>query len=375
MRPKIDHSASIARSLMYNEDKVMLKKAECLMAENFLKDVSELSLEDKLHRFQRRMQLNDRVYTCQHITLNFDPSDDLTNDRMKQIAKIYMKEIGFERQPYLVYRHLDAGHPHCHIVTTHVQKDGRPIDLFNIGRNQSEKARMQIEAEFGLTTAEMKKQLREQQQQVDGVQKIKYGESSVTRSMAKVLEHVTRNYKYSSLQDLNAVLRLYNVEAYRGRESSQLYQHRGLLYRVLDENGRYIGRPLKASFFDCKPTLDNLEKSFLPNQSVKLEFRQRMTADVQRQINLAPDDLADLDRRLTREKMRLVMKVDKEGKCKEVSYVNFANKCVFSGDELGGRCDRHALQKVLDLQKARMDQPAQTQTENQRQRHRHRLHL
>jgi hypothetical protein len=221
----------------------------------------------------------------------------------------------------------------------------------------------------------MKKQLREQQQRVDGIQKIKYGEAPVARSMARILEHVTENYKYSSLQDLNAVLRLYNVEAYRGRENSQLYQHRGLLYRVLDENGKYIGRPLKASFFDCKPTLDNLEKKFSLNQSAKLEFRQRMATDVQRQINLAPDDLADLDRRLTRERMRMAMQVDKEGKCKEVSYVSFVSKCVFSGDELGGRCDRHAVQKVLDLQRARMDQPVQVQTESQKHRHRHRLHL
>jgi len=108
---------------------------------------------------------------------------------------------------------------------------------------------------------------------------------------------------------------------------------------------------LKASFFDCKPTLDNLEKKFSLNQSAKLEFRQRMATDVQRQINLAPDDLADLDRRLTRERMRMAMQVDKEGKCKEVSYVSFVSKCVFSGDELGGRCDRHAVQKVLDLQR------------------------
>jgi len=60
----------------------------------------------------------------------------------------------------------------------------------------------------------------EQQQRVDGIQKIKYGEAPVARSMARILEHVTENYKYSSLQDLNAVLRLYNVEAYRGRKTA-----------------------------------------------------------------------------------------------------------------------------------------------------------
>ncbi len=122
-------SRSIARSLSYNEEKITLGKAECITADNFLKDLSRMTPEDKLHHFQRRMDLNDRVRTSQHITLNFDPSDELSNGQMRQIATLYMKEIGFERQPYLVYRHHDAGHPHCHIVTTHIRRDGSPLDL------------------------------------------------------------------------------------------------------------------------------------------------------------------------------------------------------------------------------------------------------
>jgi len=172
MRPKIETSHNIARSLMYNEKKVSQQQAECLYAANYLKQLSDLTVADKLRRLQRRMQLNDRVTTNLHITLNFDPADNLTNDRMKQIAKTYMREIGFEQQPYLVYRHLDAGHPHCHIVTTHVRKDGTPIELYNIGRNQSEAARQRIEAEFRLVTAEMKQKLKQQKQQVHGIQKV-----------------------------------------------------------------------------------------------------------------------------------------------------------------------------------------------------------
>jgi len=174
MRPKIMTSHSIARSLNYNEEKVRIGKAQCLTAANFLKDLPRLTQEDKLRCFQRRMDLNERVCTSQHITLNFDPADKLSDDQMKKIAGQYMKDIGFERQPYLVYRHHDAGHPHCHIVTTHIRRDGSPIELFNIGRNQSEKARQQIEAEFGLVTAEMKKQAWEERQKIDSIQRINF---------------------------------------------------------------------------------------------------------------------------------------------------------------------------------------------------------
>jgi hypothetical protein len=123
---------------------------------------------------------------------------------MKKIARLYMKEIGFERQPYLVYRHVDAGHPHCHIVTTHIGRDGSPIEQYNIGRNQSEKARQLIEAEFGLVTAEMKKEISQQKQQINGVPKIIYGQGSTTRSMVRVLEYVTEHFMYTSLEEMNA---------------------------------------------------------------------------------------------------------------------------------------------------------------------------
>lgn len=362
---------SIARSLLYNEEKVTLGKAECLTAANFLKDVSHLSFEDKLSSFKRRMELNERVSTNQHITLNFDPLDKLSNEQMQKIAKMYMKEIGFERQPYLVYRHHDAGHPHCHIVTTHVRRNGDPIEQFNIGRNQSEKARLHIEAEFNLVTKERKKLFRQQQQQVDGIPRITYGEGSTARSMSRVLEHVIENYKYTSLDELNAVLRLYNVAAYRGRESSQLYKNHGLLYRVLDEHGKYIGVPLKASFFDCKPTLNNLEKKFELHQSQKWQLQPHLKTEIHWQLLQNPHNLEKFTRDLRREGIQMVLQEDKEGNCRDVFYVDFRDKCVVNGNELGEHGNRDAIQKVMDLQKTLEEE----QSEELSHRHKHSLHL
>src|SRR5690606_7337237 len=89
-----------------------------------------------------------------HISLNFDPSEkDLSDGRLIEIAKRYMQGIGFSEQPFLIYRHLDAGHPHIHLVSTKVRSDGSRIDMHNIGRNQSEMVRCIIEREFNLVRA------------------------------------------------------------------------------------------------------------------------------------------------------------------------------------------------------------------------------
>ena len=65
-----------------------------------------------------------------------------------------MEKFGFGEQPYLVYQHLDASHPHIHIVSTNIQKDGKRISLHNIGRNQSNTARKELEIAYKLQKAE-----------------------------------------------------------------------------------------------------------------------------------------------------------------------------------------------------------------------------
>jgi len=42
---------------------------------------------------------------------------------MTTIATGFMERIGFAEQPWLTYRHVDAAHPHMHIVTTNIQPD------------------------------------------------------------------------------------------------------------------------------------------------------------------------------------------------------------------------------------------------------------
>jgi len=372
MRPSIKQSDSIARSLMYNEQKVTQKQAECILADNFLKDVDQLTLKDKLLRFERRQQLNQRVTTSQHISLNFDPADNLSNEKMQAIARTYMKELGFERQPYLVYRHYDAGHPHCHIVTTHIRANGDPIPQYKIGEDRSEKARILIEEKFDLVTAE-KKRLIQRPSQVPGqIQKIRYGQKPTTPSISETVHYVMEKYNYTNLQEFNAVLRLYNVEADPGKENSKLRQHHGLLYRVLDDQGRYIGRPLKASFFDFKPTLRHLEEKFKLNQTLRQQQRLHQTVEVYVGWELTHKNmtLERLKTKLTQNNIRMELKKNKDGTIQDVVFIDFSNKCSIRAGALKETCQKEAIQK-LPLKQEITQELKQVQSH----RHRHRLSL
>ena len=224
MVARITTPQSVRRALNYNEQKVQSEKAECLYAGNFLRDANELN-------FEHQNALNERAKTnTLHISLNFDAADKLTREKLVEIAGGYIEKIGFGEQPYLVYQHHDAGHLHLHIVTTSIRSDGSRINTFNIGKNQSEKARKELETRYHLVRAEIKKTTAKQEQKtalfdhrIISTQKAQYGKMETKRSIQNVLDAVINQYKYSSLPELNAVLKQYNVMADRGTENSITY--------------------------------------------------------------------------------------------------------------------------------------------------------
>lgn len=106
--------------------------------------------------------------------------------------------------------------------------------------------------------------------------KVNYGRIESKKALTNVLNKVLNEYKYSSLPELNAVLKQYNVMADRGSENSKIFLANGLVYRILDEQGKPIGVPIKASDFYFKPTLKFLEEKFKENEIRKIPDKLRV---------------------------------------------------------------------------------------------------
>ena len=336
MVAKIISGKSILKALNYNEQKVHAGKAQCLEAVGFLKDASRLTFSEKLHHFNQLIMLNERTKTnAVHISLNFDPSENLSSEKLAEIAKSYIEKIGFERQPFLIYQHLDAGHPHIHIVSTSSRPNGTRISLHNIGRNQSEKARKEIEKEFGLIKAESKKVSKHLKLQPVNAEKVIYGKSETRRAIENVLSHVLHQYRYTSLPELNAVLKLYNIAADRGSEESRLYKHRGLTYRILNQQGEKVGVPIKASALSLKPTLTFLEQKFRENEAIKKQHLSKLKTTLDWTLAGKHPSLQDFMKALERERVSTVLRIGKEGVIYGITYVDHRTHCVFNGSDMG----------------------------------------
>ena len=73
---------------------------------------------------RRRKPIKDPVG---HISLDFHPADAprMTDELMAAVAQDYMKQMRLTNTPYIVVRHYDKAHPHCHIVFSRVDYDGK----------------------------------------------------------------------------------------------------------------------------------------------------------------------------------------------------------------------------------------------------------
>lgn len=345
MVARISYSRSVNGGVSYNENKVGKGQAELVAAYGYAKETGKLSFTDKLAVLKKLTALNSRAAIhCVHISLNFDPSEQLRNDVLEQIAERYMEGIGFGGQPFLVYRHFDAGHPHIHIVTTNIRSDGSRISLHNIGRNQSEKTRKEIESEFGLVKAHDRKLAEQYRIEPIPAKAVQYGKQETRKAISDVVREVVRTYRFTSLPELNAVLSRYHVMADRGSEDSFLYKKRGLQYRIIDANGNRIGVPVKASTVSAKPTLSVLEKKFELNELLRKAHKEPLKHRLSEVLtNASGMDRSQFLKALAAKNINVVLRENAQGRIYGVTYIDRISKCVFNGSDLGKEFSANAV--------------------------------
>ena len=86
----------------------------------------------------------------------------MTDALMTQIAKEYMQKMGITDTQYLLVRHLDQPHPHCHLVYNRVGNNGQTISDENI-KIRNAKVCRELTEKYGLYLAPGKDDVRREQ--------------------------------------------------------------------------------------------------------------------------------------------------------------------------------------------------------------------
>lgn len=146
------------------------KDAKLLCSEGVL----ETDTASIINSFYMQSLLNPNLSKCVgHIPLSFSPEDAprMTDQFMERLAKEYMKAMGIENTQYIIVRHNNTAHPHCHIVFNRVDNDSKTISDRN-DRYRNEKVCKQLKDKYNLTYGADKDKVN--MQKLKGAEQTKY---------------------------------------------------------------------------------------------------------------------------------------------------------------------------------------------------------
>lgn len=114
-----------------------------------------------INSFYMQSLLNPKLAkSVGHISLSFAKEDTnkLTNSLMIKLAQEYMKAMKIENTQYIIVRHNDTEHPHCHLVFNRVDNNGRTISDKN-DQYRNEKVCKSLKEKYKLTFGEGKEKV------------------------------------------------------------------------------------------------------------------------------------------------------------------------------------------------------------------------
>jgi hypothetical protein len=110
-------------ALSYNEEKVKEGEAEVIAEVNV--DEDHLSILDTFARLET-MNIRSKDVSF-HMSVNPAEGEKLSREQIKELVSEIMKGLGYEKQPYIIYRHDDIGRTHYHVVSIRTDRQGKKI--------------------------------------------------------------------------------------------------------------------------------------------------------------------------------------------------------------------------------------------------------
>ena len=123
--------------------------------------VSNETIADSFNTHLRRPDSKGKIHhigkPVKHVSISFSPEDahlfpdNEEGDRyMTQLIDEWLKGMGITNAQYIVARHFDKAHPHCHLVYSRIALDGSVISAYN-EQLRSAKVCREIKLRHGLT--------------------------------------------------------------------------------------------------------------------------------------------------------------------------------------------------------------------------------
>jgi len=331
MIAKISATENLGGALGYNFKKVEKGEASILLAaELYQSNDGNYTMEDVLADMEalipKKCRTKKAVFHC---SLNPHPDEKLSDEQLVQIAKEYMEALGYDKQPYIVFKHNDIAREHIHIVSLRVDSRGRKInDKFE--KRRSKKITDALERKFGLIPSSKvtDKAMKE-------TPKIDTNKGYIKEQVANVVRMVLKHYKFCSLGELNAVLSKYNLATEEVKTEFWGKKYDGLVYVPTDDKGGKISTPINASDIGrgvgYTAVQNRIQKS---KQNVK-PLIPTVRNKVLQTMRTSPNTEKELRQRLEEQGLRVVIRKNENGRIYGITFIDDDLGIALNGSRLG----------------------------------------
>lgn len=342
MVAKINVGSSLYGALAYNGEKINEGQGRLLATHKiFDEGTGRLDIRQAAEDFARH--LPQQVRTAKpivHISLNPHPDDRLTDTELTTIAEEYLARLGYGDQPYAVFKHEDIDRHHLHIVTLCVDETGRKIGD-NFIRRRSKNITRALEQQYGLHTAERKRQT-----QTEPLRAVDAAAGDVKKQIGNVLKGISGKYRFQTLGEYRALLSLYRLTVEECRGEVRGREYRGFVYSAIGDKGGKVGTPLKASRFGKRYGHEAFERWCAVS---KEQIRERKLGDMTKATAMAAlhrtKDRAEFIGLMKAKGMDVVLRETDTGRIYGATFIDHRTGCVMNGSRLGKELSANALQE------------------------------
>ena len=331
MIAKISATENLGGALGYNFKKVEKGEASILLAHGLYQNKEEhYTMAEVFADMQALIPKNCRTKKMVfHCSLNPHPDEKLSDETLTQIAKEYMEELGYGKQPYIVFKHNDIAREHIHIVSLRVDGEGKKInDRFE--KRRSKKITDALEKRFGLIPSS-----KITEKAVAETPKVNIGKGNIKEQVASVVRMVLKHYRFCSLGELNAVLSKYNLAVEEVKTEFRGKKYDGLVYVPTADKSNKVSTPIHASDIGrgvgYTAVQNRMQKS---KQTIKplIPTVRRKVLEVMR---TSPDTKEKLQQKLEEQGLRVVIRRNESGRIYGITFIDDEQGVALNGSRLG----------------------------------------
>ena len=332
MVAKIGRGKSLFGALTYNMDKVNNNTATVLTGQKIIESPDgTFTIPQIANSFQVHLAANRKTEKpIVHISLNPDPSDKVSDNDYKRLAKDYMGKMGYGKQPFIVFKHNDIERSHIHIVTVCVDDEGRKISD-NFEKRRSMASCRELERDYNLKNAVEKKQ----NQTKPIFKQVDYKSGDIKSQMAAVIRYLPKYYLYTTLGTYNALLSLFNITAEEIKGQYNGTARQGLVYFALNEKGEKASNPFKASLFGKGSGYNELQLHYTKSseQMQNGPYRSTLKTIIEKTIQAAIGE-DDFKVRLKSSGINTVVRRTADNRIYGITFIDHESRSVWNGSQL-----------------------------------------